>query len=453
MILASLDSLADRIPPVLLANFYERLPDRLIDQVRTGRFRRTIRWVAQYSPFYRAAFRRLGIDPRQVKTPADLGDFFTTPEDIIADPESFLCRPPAIVFESSGTSGRNKRIYYDQREMEQMGQVMAAGLPMMGIGPADRVANAFDFSMWIPGMLTHNALMAAGNFCMAFGKVDPVEVYRRLRTYRFNVVMGEPTWLIRLTELAERDGSVALKTLVGGAEEMPREAIGWMHKVWRGAIVRMCYGSVELGSGLGYQPCDFDGYHLDDIDFYHEAADVTPDGYGELVYTTLRRRVMPLIRYRSRDVTRLIPGRCACGRKGARMSRLRGRRDEIVVAGGGNLYPLMFENILAGVAGLTRDWQVVLRLQDLREVMEIHVESLRLDHEELRREILARAATQYPDLMKNLALGIFQLRVLIDAPAELRTSRKLKRLVDLRYDNDGHGSATRDGPAAALVVK
>ncbi|MCL5770426.1 MAG: hypothetical protein M1588_03840, partial [Planctomycetes bacterium] len=81
MILASLDSLADRIPPVLLANFYERLPDRLIDQVRTARFRRTLRWVAQHSPFYRAAFRRLGIDPRQVKTPGDLGDFFTTPED------------------------------------------------------------------------------------------------------------------------------------------------------------------------------------------------------------------------------------------------------------------------------------------------------------------------------------------------------------------------------------
>ena len=136
----------------------------------------------------------------------------------------------------------------------------------MGIAPDDRVANAFDFSIWIPGMLGHYGLMAAGNFCLAFGKVDPVEVYRRLGQYNFNVVLGEPTWLIRLTELAEKDGGGRLKLLVGGAEEMPADAVPWMHKVWNGATVKMCYGTVEQGSSIAFQPCpNHDGYHLDTL--------------------------------------------------------------------------------------------------------------------------------------------------------------------------------------------
>ena len=90
---------------------------------------------------------------------------------------------PTIVFESSGTSGRNKQVYFNKRELDAMGHVMAAGLRLMGLSPEDRVANAFDFSIWIPGMLAHYGLMGAGNFCLAFGKVDPVEVWRRMKQY------------------------------------------------------------------------------------------------------------------------------------------------------------------------------------------------------------------------------------------------------------------------------
>ena len=230
--------------------------------------------------------------------------------------------------------------------------MMASGFRMMGITPRDRVANAFDFSIWIPGMLCHMGLMAAGNFSLDFGKVDPIEVYRRLKQYQFTVVLGEPTWLISLTELAEKHGACKLNVIIGAAEEMPAAAIPWMERVWQGAKVRMCYGSVEQGSGIGFQPCDFHGgYHLDDVDFWPEIVDADEEGYGELVFTTLLRRVMPLIRYRTRDVTRLIPEPCPCGMRAPRITRLRGRRDELVVASGGNLYPKLFEDILIDVPG------------------------------------------------------------------------------------------------------
>jgi phenylacetate-CoA ligase len=428
------DTFFNHASPETMAWFYRKTPRKLATGYALHRFRRVVRFAAKHSPFYREAFKVRNINPWRIRRPEDLGDFFTTPEDIVARSEDFVCRPPNIVFESSGTSGRNKRVYYGRDELEQIGKVFASGFRLMGLTKQDRVANAFDFNIWIPGMISHYGLMAAGNFCQAFGKVDPIEVYRRLKQYDFTVVLGEPTWLIRLTQLAEKDGGGKLRYLIGGAEEMPADAIPWMQKVWGGATVKMCYSSVEMASAIAFQPCDnLDGYHLDTVDFLPEIIEPDAEGYGELVYTTLSRRTMPLIRYRSRDVARIESQPCSCGLPALRMSKLRGRRDELVVASGGNLYPLMFENILKPVRGLTHDWQVVFKLEGVREILEINVESTRPDFEELEAEIHHSATEQYPDLMKNLAIGIFDMRVVVNPPGSVRTARKLKRMVDRRH--------------------
>ncbi len=452
MFFACADLVVDRMSDVSLARMYRHSPSALVGGLAHYRFRRTVRWAAKRSAFYREAFRSRGIDPRRVRKPADLGDFFTTPDDITRDPEKFLCTKPNFVFESSGTSGRNKQIYFDNAELDHIGKVASSAMRLMGITSDDRVANGFDFSMWIPGMLFHQGLRRLGVFCQIFGKVDPLEVYRRLEQYRFTVVVGEPTWLIRLTELAEQHGARPLKMLIGGAEEMPAAAIPWMQKVWGGAIIKMAYGSVEMGGGLGFQPCsNHDGYHVDDIDFLPEIIDADSDGYGEVVFTTLTRRVMPLVRYRTRDVARLDAAGCSCGIPGARLSKLRGRCDELVVASGGNLYPLMFDTILRDVPGLTRDWQVVFTLAGIREVLEIRVETSRTDLDRLQEEIFDSARHSYPDLMKNYALGIFQMKVTPYAAGELRTTRKLRRLVDLR-DHANSGFLSPAAPHATALV-
>ena len=115
------------------------------------------------------------------------------------------------------------------------------------------------------------------------------------------------------------------------------------------------------------------------------------------------------------------------------MSKIRGRLDELVVASGGNLYPKLFEDVLRPVPGLTLEWQVVFLLEGIREVVEVHVETERTDVDQIDAEIRRSATEQYPDLMKNLALGIFDLRVVRHAPGTVRTARKLKRLVDRRH--------------------
>ena len=436
MLLRFIDRAVFRTSPKALAKAIRFIPRPLLDWKKESSFRDIVRYAYKNSKFYRRKFDELGIDPRKVKRPSDLGNFYTTPNDIVEHAEEFLCRPPQIVFESSGTTGRNKRVYFSYGELDDIGNLTALGFFLWGMGPDCRFVNAFDFNIWIPGMVAQKGLERSGFFGMAAGKVDPIEVYKRIPVYKFDVIMGEPTWLIKLTEIAERSGAYPIKYLITGAENMPEAARPWMEKVWHPAKVLMTYASVESGGAIGAEMRpECGGYHVDENGFYVEIADPDKDGYGEVVFTTLDRETMPLIRYRNRDISKLSDQRCACGVPLRKLARIRGRADELVVASGGNLYPLMFEEILKDVEGITSDWQVVFRLRGIKEVMEFNLE-LREGHgkEAVQEKVFNNIKSRYPDLWKNYSLAIFEVEFVYHAPKCLRgESRKLLRMIDRRY--------------------
>ncbi|MEW5759058.1 MAG: hypothetical protein AB1755_06305 [Candidatus Omnitrophota bacterium] len=427
------DSYIKHSGPERLARNYRATNYRLLEARANVLFRELVIYAAKFSPFYRRKFEEFKINPYQVKHPLDLGDFYTTPEDIVRNPKEFICQPPYIVFESSGTTGKNKEIYYSLKELKDIGRFVAAGFHMWGIDRNDRIANAFDFSIWIPGRIFQEGLDAANIFNLNFSKVDPQEVYNRLGNYKFNVILGEPTWLIRLTEIAEKKGAFPLKLMIGSAEGMPQAARPWIKEIWQGAGVIMAYSSVESALALGVEvDTKCDAYHIDDVNFYYEIINKDADGFGEVTYSTLTRRTMPLIRYRNRDISSLNERVCACGLKTKMLSRIRGRIDEMIIASGGNLYPLMFEKILDDIEGITKDWQVVFKLNGYREVMEINVEaSSKFDS--LKEKVFNNMKTYYPDLWKNYNIGIFDIDFIWNTPGELRKNkRKLRRLVDER---------------------
>jgi phenylacetate-CoA ligase len=436
MLSGLIDKVISLTPPRILGHALRSTPREFIDWKKNEAFKYLIRYVYKNSKFYRKKFDEHKIDPLKVKAPSDLGNFYTTPNDIIEHAEEFLCRAPHMVFESSGTTGRNKRVYFTYDELDEIGRLNAFGFSLWGIGPSLRCVNAFDFCIWIPGMIMQKGLEKSGNFGMAAGKVDPVEVYKRIPIYKFDVVMGEPTWLIKLTEIAEKNGAYPLKFLVTGAENMPESARPWMEKVWQGARVIMTYASVESGGAIGaeiYPECE--SYHIDENGFFVDIADPCPDGYGEVVFTTLSRRTMPLIRYRNRDVTRIIDQKCACGIPYRRLAKMRGRRDEMVVASGGNIYPLMFEEVLKDVEGVTSDWQIVLYLRGIKEVMQFNLELKgNTSKEAVQENIFANIRNRYPDLWKNYSIAIFEIEFAYHNTGDVRSERrKLLRLVDNRY--------------------
>lgn len=435
MLASIVDSLTSAASPHALAFLADKMPRSVTDWKARSSFREVVRYVYKHSKFYRRQLDIRNIDPVKVMEPSDLGDFYTTPQDIVEHAEEFICRPPNMVFESSGTTGRNKRVYVSMDELDRIGRFNAAGMMIGHVDKKDRIVNAFDFNIWIPGMIAQKALEGSGMFGMAAGKVDPAEVYKRIPTYNFNVVMGEPTWLIRLTELAEKNGSYPLKFIIGGAEEMPDAARPWMERVWQGAEIRMVYASVESAGIMAFEAFgECRGYHIDENNFLIEIADPDKEGYGEVTFTTLSRRTMPLVRYRNRDISRLIEERCGCGLPYRRLAKIRGRSDELIVASGGNLYPLMFENILKDVEGITSDWQIVFRLQGIKEVMEYHVEVRPgADKNGLKAKVFANIRERYPDLWKNMEMAIFDTEFVHHEPGKLRTGRKLLRIIDRRY--------------------
>jgi len=418
------------------ARFAERFLDNAyIRRVQHSDFRATVRWVAKRSAFYKRRFRELGIDPAYVRCPADLGDLFTTSEDLLTNPvEDFLCDRPEVGFETTGTmSEKSKKLFFSLREMHQMGVDGAAGLYVLGVRPEDRVVSALDLPFWNAGAALRASAHALGCFLVEAGKLPPDEFHARARDYSFNVMVVEPSWIVSLTSLAERLGTWPVKMMLVGGENMSERSRRYVEEAWKTDLY-LTYGQSESFGSTGTECRAKNGYHLNELKLWCEIPEPAEDGTGELVFTTLSRRVMPLLRYRTSDVTRFLNGTCTCTLHALRrIEKIRGRCDEMVNCGLGNISPWMFERLLQNVTGIGSDWQVAVTRPGLSDVIELRVE-LRPGAciESVATEVEASMQATFPDMVRNRAMGLFELRFREFSPGTLRTGRKLRAIVDSR---------------------
>ena len=412
-----------------------RIPPRIVPAVRRSKFRRLMRYVAARSPFYRRKFRELGIDPRRIETPEDLGAFFTTAQDLRENPvEEFLCGRPELGFETTGTTAKTpKKVYFSRREAGDMGRDGALGLYNLGLRREDRVVDAFDYSFWNAPFTLRASLDHVGCFHVTAAKIPPAEFYDRVQPYGFNVLFVEPSWLVVLTEIARVRGTWPVKFFYVGGENLSEDTRRYIEAQW-GTKVYVGYGQTESFGQVGTECPAQHGYHVDDFNLYCEIVDAGDDGYGELVYTTLSRTVMPLIRYRSTDITKFIEEPCTCTLKVARrIAKIRGRADEMVNCGMGNLSPWFFEQLLDDLPAITRDWQVGVLRTGNRDTIEFRVELQDgSSADEVGEAIRARVRDRIPDSWRNFQLGLFEFGFRFARPGTLRTGRKLRRLVDER---------------------
>lgn len=423
----------DSVPA--LARLGRRVPRSLIRGLQAEGFQRIVRYAAHYQSFFKRKLCEHGIDAARVRGPEDLGDFFTTPEDLLnLPPEDFLCRKPQAVFETTGTSGEPKCVYFSYQELDSAAKYEAAALYQNGLRPEDRVVCAFDAGYWVSSWVTFLACQRLGAFCSAVGKPRPQEVYERLRKYRYNVVIADPTWLVSLSEIAEREGTPPIKLIFAAGDRMTSVYRNYVQDVWKAPVI-LGYGSTEAGGGAGMECIRREGCHLDEFNFLFELISPDPEGFGELVVTTLARRTMPLIRYRTRDVTRFLDPPCPCGVTLSRISRIRGRRDEMVVMGAGNLHPEIFEKVLHDVGGISDAWQVAVRQEGIHDILEFRLELTNgVDASAVEGEVRQRLESRYPDLSANERCGMYRLAFRFCPPGALQRERKPKRLVDERTE-------------------
>ncbi len=399
-------------------------------------FRGTVRYVAEHSAFYKRKFSEYGIDASKISKPEDMGEFFTTAEDIRQNPDEFLCAPAETAYESTGTtSKKTKRVYFSRSEIEDAGWAGAVGLWGLGIRPTDRVVSAFDYSFWVSGPVLQASCKVLGCFHVEAGRLTPEEFYDRLSDYKVTVIVGDPSWLLRLSEIAEKKGAWPIKLMIGGGENLTEEARRYIESVWHHDFI-LSYGQTEAFGAIGMESLAKDGYHLNEFHNFFEIIQPDKDGYGELVYTTLNRRVMPLIRYRSGDITRFLKGHETLktgGMPGRRIEKLKGRMDEWTPTALGNIAPWMFEPVFSSIEGIGSDWQIVIQKEGNKDLIEFRVEpSNGQAPDKLEQAVITALKSQLPDAWKLYEMNLCKMSVTVTPKSSLRTTRKLKRIVDDR---------------------
>ena len=428
--------LALRTSPQRAVELLGLIPLPALEAMRRARFRRTLRIAAARSTFYREQFRRRGIDVARIDHPSELGDFFTTGEDLRSEgADAFLVRRADTAFETTGTTSPvPKRVFFSRREIADMGRLSAIWLHLLGLRPDDRIVSAFDCSFWVSPYVLRSGLDLLGCFHVEAGKIDAGEFYDRAKPYRPTVIFGEPSWVVRLSEIARARGPWPLKFLFAGGENISESARQTVEDTWS-APLYLNYGQTESFGALGAECRMKNGYHRNDLYFFFEVPDADADGCGEVVYTTLSRRAMPLIRYRSSDLSRLVDGRCECGISMGRLAKIAGRSDEMVVCDMGNVGPWVFDEVLRGVACIAGDWQVVVGHDAACDVLVLHVEmESPSERNGVEARILANLRERFDDFWRNRQMHLYELRVMVHPVGSLRGhGRKLRRVVDERH--------------------
>jgi len=324
----------------------------------------TLRWVRDRSPFYRQ--RHAGL-PLTLFALDEIAQFpFTTADDIAADPLRFVCISQTevsrvVTLQTSGTTGQPKRLFFNEADQEVTLEYFRRGLSAM-VEPGERAL------VLLPsgrpgglGDLLNRSLRSLGTLPTfadaAWGLVATAATLVRMRPA---LVIGAPVPVFAVCQEIARSSSMApkVKSVLLCSDDVPEPVVRTLEERWH-CEVFLDWGMTEMGYGGGVECHAHNGYHLQEADFLFEIVEPVsgrpvPEGeLGEIVFTTLARRAMPLIRYRTGDISRFLPGACACGSPLRRLGAIHGRRSEQVVLQSGEVLSLHeLDGVLFGTEGL-----------------------------------------------------------------------------------------------------
>ncbi|MFD5119928.1 phenylacetate--CoA ligase PaaK [Streptomyces sp. NPDC058385] len=419
----------------------EQLGPEQLHAQQLERLRATLRRVYERVPFYRASFDKAGVHPDDCRSLADLARFpFTTKTDLrdnypfgmFAVPETDVRRLHA----SSGTTGLPTVVGYTENDLSMWADMVARSLRAAGARPGHKVHVAYGYGLFTGGLGAHYGAERLGcTVIPASGGMTARQV-RLIQDFRPEIIMVTPSYMLTILDEFERQGvdprSTSLKVGVFGAEP-------WTEEMRREIEERFAIDAVDIyglsevmGPGVA-QECvgTKDGLHIWEDQFYPEVVDpitgeVLPDGErGELVFTSLTKEAMPVIRYRTRDLTRLLPGTARPSFR--RMEKVTGRSDDMVILRGVNLFPTQVEEIVLRTPGVAPHFQLRLTREGRMDALTVRAEA-RADATASERDAAARAiATGVKD-----GIGVSVTVEVVDPETLERSVGKIKRIVDLR---------------------
>ncbi len=432
-------------PPADLLDPEERMS---IDELRALQLRRlqaTLRHAYDNVPHYRRSFDAAGVHPDDCRELSDLARFPTTTKADLRDnyPFGMFAVPQDQVrriHASSGTTGRPTVVGYTAQDIDTWATVMARSIRAAGGRPGHKVHNAYGYGLFTGGLGAHYGIEKLGATAIPIsGGMTPRQV-QLLGDFRPEIIMVTPSYMLTIIDEFEKQGldpaASSLRVGIFGAEP-------WTEQMRREIEDRMdmhavdIYGISEvMGPGVAQECVETkDGLHIWEDHFLPEVVDpldaaatpsALPDGEeGELLFTSLTKQALPIIRYRTRDLTRLLPGTARPGVR--RMQKITGRSDDMIILRGVNLFPTQVEEIVLRTPGLAPHFQLMLTTEGRMDALTVRVEA----RPDVPAERRAEAATELVGAVKD-TIGVSVRCEVVDPETLERSVGKLQRLKDQR---------------------
>ena len=371
-----------------------------IEALQLERLQATVRHCMN-SPFYKSRFEEIGLKPDDIKTLDDIRRIpFTTKQDLRDTYPFGMASVPlrecTRLHSSSGTTGTPTVILHTQKDLEEWAAQVARNLWMVGLRPDDVFQNSSGYGMFTGGLGFQYGAERLGMLTIPAAAGNSIRQIKFITDFGTTALHAVPSYVTRLYEVMQSMGvdprrDTKLKVLAIGAEPHSEEQRRRIEDMM-GVKAYNSFGMSEMcGPGVGFECQEQNGLHFWE-DYYiveivdPETLEPVPDGeVGELVLTSLCREAMPLLRYRTRDLTRVLGRTCPCGRNHVRIDRMRGRSDDMMVLRGVNIFPIQIEKILMTFPELASNYLITLTTDEDNDNMTVEVELEELFTDDYRR--------------------------------------------------------------------
>jgi phenylacetate-CoA ligase len=422
----------------------ETLPRSEIEAIQLARLKKLVDYCYENVPFYHEKLSKAGVTGDKIKTLSDVQYLpFTTKDDIRDNyPFRMLACPMKDIVRihaSSGTTGKPTVGVYTRGDLDRWSDQVARVAVGGGATADDIIQISFGYGLFTGALGLHYGLEKLGATVIPASSGNTVKQLMMLRDFGVTGLVATPSYALYLSECMKEEGysrdSYKLRIGLLGSESCTPEMRAQIERNM-GIFVSDNYGLTELGGPGVAGECELRcGLHFAEDHFLPEVVDKNgvplPEGEaGELVVTTLTREGMPMLRYRTKDITRLTYEPCACGRTHARMEKVMGRTDDMLIIKGVNVFPTQIESVLVGMERVGPHYQLVVRRKNFMDNLEVKVELLDGGLLEHYRELEALQRSIH-DRLKSV-LGLETKVTLVEPKSLERFQGKAKRILDLR---------------------